>query len=103
MQLMAKAKSIKSRGIMATREAKSDWAERKAGRMLMDSSAHQKKTAGRGKRPPMATKNPEDRRAATGSRNRKLPSTTQAERGQNLRTHFKNILSGKAGRMQGKK
>jgi hypothetical protein len=73
---------------------------------------------------------PADRRSATGSRARKpdtggqrtddarakraevmkkaegrmkpLP-TTQAQRGEIVRSHFKNILSGKTGRMQGNK
>ena len=69
--------------------------ERKVERMLNGNAAHQKKQAAKlevGRKAPMATK--VDRRRS---------SAAKAKRVVTLKQHFKAVLSGKTGRMQGKK
>mgnify|MGYP003651593825 CR=1 FL=1 len=69
--------------------------ERKVERMLNGNAAHQKKQAAKlevGRKAPMATK--VDRRRS---------SAAKAKRVVTLKQHFKAVLSGKSGRMQGKK
>ena len=100
-----------NRPVQAIKEPnKAGAATRKATRMVMDNKAHsdkqteKKKQFVRGKK--MATKN--DRRADTGARARKADTggrrtDTAKSRTAKLKAHFKKILTGKTGRMQGKK
>lgn len=88
---------------MATRESKSQFAERKVNRMF-DNAAKPKINVAK-TRPQQAVKvpgkmGPSQRNNSTDPKTRK---DDKATRGQKMRAHFKQILSGKAGRMQGNK
>ena len=100
----AKAKSQKSNGIrrMAERESRSEWSERRVNKMF-DIAAKPKNKSPTKKS--MADKVPGKMGPSTrnGVEDPKTRKDDKATRGRKMREHFKNILSGKSGRMQGKK
>jgi hypothetical protein len=90
----------------AVKTSVSEAAMRKVDKMF-DNAAKPKINVSKTPAKPMAVK--VDKRSPTGSRNRKPDrggrrETTQAQRGEVLKKHFKNILTGRASRaLQGNK
>ena len=85
---------------MAARETKQAWSERRVNKMF-DSVGKPKTHNSKA----MATKVPGKMGPSqrNGVSDPKTRNDDKATRGQKMRNHFKNILSGKAGRMQGNK